>query len=316
MSPTSSHATGSPASGPQARGDEARAIAALAQRASVETTWHDSSRLKACHQLLARGALAYVSFVPGQTWRETISSCVAVRAAGLEPVPHIPARELSSVAALDNLVAQLTTRAGVRRVLLVGGDRSVPAGPFAQSLDVLRSGVLARNGIHEVAVAAHPEGHPRIAEADLRRAEREKIAYAAQQGIELTFVTQFFFDAGPFLSWVRELRSQDVHIRIVAGLAGPASLATLFKYALRCGVGPSVRALGTRPGALASLIGDRGPESVVRAIARSAAEPGIEPVGIHLYSFGGLARTCAWIDAVAHCRFELDEEKGFIVAEP
>ncbi len=316
MSPTSSRATGSPASGAQACGDEARAIAALAQRASVEITWHDSSRLKACHQLLARGALAYVSFVPGQTWRETISSCVAARAAGLEPVPHIPARELSSVEALDNLVVQLTARAGVRRVLLVGGDRSVPAGPFAQSLDVLRSGMLARNGIREVGVAAHPEGHPRISEAELRHAEREKIAYAAQQGIELTFVTQFFFEAGPFLSWARELRARDVRVRIVAGLAGPASLATLFKYALRCGVGPSVRALGTRPGTLAGLIGDRGPESVVRAIARSAAEPGIEPVGIHLYSFGGLARTCAWIDAVAHCRFELDEEKGFIVAEP
>jgi methylenetetrahydrofolate reductase (NADPH) len=282
----------------------------------VETTWHDSSRLKACHQLLARGALAYVSFVPGQTWRETISACVAARAAGLEPVPHIPARELSSEAALDNLLVQLTTRGGVRRVLLVGGDRDAPAGPFAQSLDVLRSGMLARNGIRDVRVAAHPEGHPRIAEAELRRAEREKIAYAAQQGIELTFVTQFFFDAGPFLSWARELRSQDVGVRIVAGLAGPASLATLFKFALRCGVGPSIRALGTRPGALAGLIGDRGPESVVRAIARSAAEPGLEPVGIHLYSFGGLARTCAWIDAVAHCRFELDEERGFIVAGP
>lgn len=303
MSPTSSLATDSPA----------RAIAALAQRASVEITWHDCGRLKACHQLLARGSLAYVSFVPGQTWRETISACVAARAAGLDPVPHIPARELSSVEALDNLLAQITARAGVRRVLLIGGDRSVPAGPFAQSLDVLRSGMLARNGIRDVGMAAHPEGHPRIAEPELRRAEREKIAYAAQQGIELTFVTQFFFDAGPFLAWVRELRARDVRVRIVAGLAGPASLATLFKYALRCGVGPSIRALATRPAALAGLIGDRGPEGLVRAIARSAADPGIEPIGIHLYSFGGFARTCAWIDAVAHGRFELDEEKGFIV---
>jgi methylenetetrahydrofolate reductase (NADPH) len=277
----------------------------------VETTWHDASRLKACHGLLARRALAYVSFVPGQTWRETISSCVAVRAAGLEPVPHIPARELSSVEALDNLVAQLATRAGVRRVLLIGGDRSVPAGPFAQSLDVLRSGMLARNGIRDVAVAGHPEGHPRIADAELRRAEREKIAYAAQQEIGLTFVTQFFFDAAPFLSWAREIRARDARVRIVAGLAGPASLATLIKYALRCGVGPSIRALGARPGTFMDLIGDRGPESLVRAIARSAAE--LDPIGIHVYSFGGLARTCAWIDAVAHGRFALDEEKGFTV---
>jgi methylenetetrahydrofolate reductase (NADPH) len=314
MSPTSSPATGSPASGLQALADEPRAIAALAQRASIEVTWHDSSRLRACQGRLARGTPAYVSFVPGQTWRETITACIAVRAAGWEPVPHIPARELPSVAALDNLVMQLTTRAAVRRVLLIAGDRNEPTGPFAQSLDVLRSGMLARNGIRQVAVAAHPEGHPRIAEAELRRAEREKIAYAAQQGIELNFVTQFFFDSEPFLSWAREIRARAPSVRIVAGLAGPASLATLFRYAFRCGVGPSVRALGARPAVLAGLIGDRGPEGLVRAIARSAAE--MEPVGIHLYSFGGLARTCAWIDAVAHGRFELDENVGFSVAEP
>jgi methylenetetrahydrofolate reductase (NADPH) len=257
-----------------------------------------------------------VSFVPGQTWRETITACIAVHGAGWEPVPHIPARELPSVAALDNLVAQLATRAGVRRVLLIAGDRREAAGPFAQSLDVLRSGMLARNGIRSVAVAAHPEGHPRIADAELRRAEQEKIAYCSQQGIDLTFVTQFFFDAGPFLSWAREIRAQDVSVRIVAGLAGPASLATLFKYALRCGVGASMRALGARPAALAGLIGDRGPEGLVREIARSAAEPGLEPLGIHLYSFGGLARTCAWIEAVSHGGFELDEKAGFIVAGP
>src|SRR5262249_44491684 len=157
--------------------------------------------------------------------------------------------------------------------------------PFSQTLDVLQSEALARYGIRQVMVAGHPEGHPRISAAELRRAEREKLACAADKGIELGFLTQFFFEAAPFVAWVRMLRAQGVRAPIVAGLAGPARLGTLFKYALRCGVGPSIKALGARPGSLAGLIGERGPESVVRAIARAAGEDHIEPVGIHLYSF-------------------------------
>ena len=309
----SSPATASPPSAVRGFDDEVEAIAALARQASVETTWHDRAHVEACSRHLGRGRLMYVSYIPGQTWEQTLATCVAVRAVGLEPVPHIPVRELTGEAALERLVAHLVTQAGVRRVLLIAGDRGEPLGPFAQSLDALRSGVLTRYGIRQVAVAGHPEGHPSIAAAELRRAEREKLRYAAETGIELSFLTQFFFEHVPFLAWVRELRAQGVRVRIVAGLAGPARLSTLFKYAVRCGVGASIRALGTQPGMLAGLIGDRGPDNIVRAIARATGEAGIEPLGIHLYSFGGPKRTCAWIDAVVHRRFALDDQGGFLV---
>lgn len=292
---------------------EQQAIAALARAASVEMTWHDSMHLDACRDLLPPRALMYVSHIPGQTWRETLSTCAAVRAAGLEPVPHVPVREVTDEAALENLLAELVAQAAVRQVLLIAGDRSAPLGPFSQALDVLKGALLARYGIRQVTVAGYPEGHPRISATELRRAERDKLEWAADAGIELGFLTQFFFEAAPFISWVKELRAKGVRGRIVAGLAGPAKLATLFKYALRCGVGPSVRALGARPGSFAALVGERGPERLVRAIADSAVKDGLDPVGIHLYSFGGLARSCAWIDAVAHGRFALDDAGAFIV---
>ena len=315
MSPTSSPATALPPSVGRGLDDEAGAIAALAQQASVETTWHDSAHLDACSRHLAPGTRVYVSHIPGQTWEQTLSACVAARAVGLEPVPHIPVRELTDEAALERLVAELVAQAGVRRVLLIAGDRDVPRGAYAQSLDVLRSGVLTRHGIRQVVVAGHPEGHPSIAAAVLRKAEREKLRCAAEAGIELSFLTQFFFEPGPFLAWVLELRAQGVRAHIDAGLAGPAKLGTLFKYALRCGVGASIRALGTRPNSLAGLIGEHGPEGIVRAIAPAMSQGGIEPMGIHLYSFGGLERTCAWIDAVAHRRFGLDDRGSFAIEE-
>jgi methylenetetrahydrofolate reductase (NADPH) len=313
MNPTSSRAIASPRSARRTAERETEAIAALAQQASVEMTRHDSEHLEACRQLLAPGTSMYVSHIPGQTWRQTLQCCISVRAAGFEPVPHLPVRELADEPALEQLVADLVAQAGVQRVLLIAGDRANPVGAFSQSLDVLRCGVLARHGIRRITVAGHPEGHPRVPIAELRRVEDEKVAFAADAGVELTFLTQFFFEPSPFLDWLRQLRARGVRTRIVAGLAGPTKLRTLFRYALRCGIGPSLRALGTAPASLAGLVGERGPERLVRAIACARGEDDVEPVGIHLYSFGGLVRTCSWIDAVASRRFVLDRDSGFRV---
>ena len=313
MSPSSSRATGSPASGERLAA-EARAIAELAAHASVEMTWHDSGIVARCRSNLAAGTRVYVSFVPGQSWRDTLAACAAVRDCGLEPVPHLPAREIGSAAELDSILAGLSSSAGVRSVLVIAGDRAAPAGPFAGSLDIMKNGALERHGIREISVAAHPEGHPRIAAAELHRVEQEKADLAARSGIGLTFLTQFFFEAEPFVAWARELRDRGVKAKIVAGLAGPARIATLFRYAARCGAGASIRALGTRPSSIASLVGERGPERMVRALAAAAQE--IDLAGIHLYSFGGLERTCAWVEGAARRRLALDNDGSFRIAAP
>jgi methylenetetrahydrofolate reductase (NADPH) len=273
-------------------------VVALARTASVEMTWHDADQLASCRPLLAPGTPVFVSHLPAQTWRQTIETCAAVRAHGFEPVPHLPVRRLAGVAAFEELVADLVSRAQVSRVLLIAGDAPEPVGPFSATLDALRSGVLAAHGIDRIFVAGHPEGHPQVADAELRRAERHKVAFAVAHDLELTFLTQFFFDAEPFLAWARRLRAEGVQARLVAGLAGPARLATLFRYAVRCGVGASIRALGSRPSLFGKLSGDRDPEPIVRAIARSAASGALDDIGIHLFSFGGLARTCGWLSAL------------------
>lgn len=262
-------------------------------------TWHDADQLERCRSLLMPGTAVFVSHLPAQTWRQTIETCVAVRAHGFEPVPHVPVRRLADVTALERLVADLVARAQVSRVLLIAGDAPEPAGAFSATLDALRSGVLAAHGIDHVFVAGHPEGHPQVADTELRRAERHKVAFAVAHDLELTFLTQFFFDAEPFLAWAQRLRGEGVQARLVAGLAGPARLTTLFKYAVRCGVGPSIRALGVRPKLFGKLAGERDPEPIVRAIARVAANGALGDVGIHLFSFGGLARTCEWLHALA-----------------
>ena len=130
--------------------------------------------------------------------------------------------------------------------------------------------------------------------------------FLGDAGIELGFVTQFAFDAEPIVQWTNDMRSRGLRNPIHIGLAGPAKLTTLVQYALRCGVGPSVKALSGRAASFGRLLGQHGPEALVRELAR-ARERGLEIDGIHLFSFGGLARTCKWIRAVEDGRISPDD---------
>jgi methylenetetrahydrofolate reductase (NADPH) len=290
---------------------ERAAIIRLCRSASLEMTYHDVGHLNECRALLGRGGRIYVSHLPQQSWEQTVGAAIEVQEAGFTPVPHVPARHLENAGQLDQLLGQLTAKAGVEQMLLIAGDRA-PIGSFACSGDVLRTGLLQRHGIKRVNVAGHPEGHPQIATEELRAAEVDKARLAADAGLELGFVTQFAFEAEPIVRWTRDLRARGLRNPVHIGLAGPARLTTLVQYALRCGVGPSVRALSGRAASFGRLLGQQGPEALVRELARTR-EAGFEIDGIHLFSFGGLARTCRWIRAVEDGRFAPDETQGLTV---
>ena len=286
-------------------------IARLAREASIEINVQDLKDLEASRALLRTGQKIFVSFLPKQSWEQTETACRTIKSAGLEPVPHVPVRLLADEQALDTLFGRLVCDAGVEEVLLLSGDYPQAIGPFSRVEDVLSTGVLAKYGLKRVSFAGHPEGHPKVPVEEIRRAERAKLLTAAESGMEASLVTQFFFEAEPFLAWERDLRSTGVRARFVAGLAGPARIATLFKFALRCGAGPSIRALGARPSAFTKLIGDHGPQNVMRDLAAAHSKGASGFAGIHLFCFGGYLRTCEWLNRLANGQFSLNRSGGF-----
>ncbi len=114
-------------------------------------------------------------------------------------------------------------------------------------------------------------------------------------GLEVTFVTQFFFAADPFVQWARDLRSAGVAARLVAGISGPASIGKLMRLARRCGVGPSIRALTARPASMLKLLGEHSPDALMRDLARERSICRDLFDGVHLFSFGGFLRTATWL---------------------
>jgi methylenetetrahydrofolate reductase (NADPH) len=70
----------------------------------------------------------------------------------------------------------------------------------------------------------------------------------------------------------------------------------LARYAQRCGVGASLRALGNLGTGIAKLVTHTDPREQALAVAHyCAGSESANVVGIHLYSFGGPVRTAAWM---------------------
>lgn len=271
-------------------------LARLMRGASLETTVRPTAVAEACAASLASGTSVFITWLPGDARDARVKAATMLRRAGLNPVPHIGARYLGSGAELDELLRRLRGESGVDELLLIGGDTERVNGPFAASLAVLESGALARQGIRRVGLAAYPEGHPRIAGADLDAALEAKIARARASGLATYIVTQFCFEAPPILAWLRRFCVRHRDVPVAVGLAGPARLATLLAYAATCGIGPSVRALRRHAG-MARLLTESGPEPILRALAPFAATLGLAPA--HIFTFGGIARTARWLDNLA-----------------
>jgi methylenetetrahydrofolate reductase (NADPH) len=285
-------------------------IAGFMQNFSVEATRPSDADIAAL-SVLPRGTRVYVSAVPHRAAEESVSAAIRLRAAGLEPVPHVAVRNFASVEALDDFLARLNGEAEVRRVLVIAGDRG-EHGPFRCAADAIDSGLFRRRGIRALGIAGYPEGHPKIGNDALFKALAEKTAAAEATGLAVEIVTQFCFDARTILDYVARLRAFGFEQPLRIGLVGPTSLTALLRYASRCGVRASAQALARRSGMLRQMFALTVPDDLIRALADAAPSR----VSAHFFSFGGLPSTARWAQAVADGRIALDGMAGFTVAPP
>ncbi len=308
------HAIDSPAgAATSAASDLAPRIAALAKGYSLEVSSRSARDLDACLTHLEKGSDVYINFIAGDDLGAKVRCAAALRASGFNPVPHIGARHLKSAPQLDDLLARLAGEAGVDRALLIGGDAAAAAGPFDSSLAVLASGLLAKHRFRAAGFAGYPEGHPQIAGPVLKRALADKLALAAEQGIAPFIVTQFCFDAAAVSAWLTELRRSGIATPVRLGLAGPANVATLVRFAIRCGVTNSIRALTGRADRFLRLVSDSAPDALVRGIAESDAAATAGIAGLHFFPFGGVAKTARWANALKRSRFRAHAAGGLDV---
>lgn len=285
-------------------------IASFAADASFELSARDELAVEAAPSLLPQGCRVSITWLPRDTDDDRVAAARALRDRGLQPVPHIAARMIEDEAHLDRLLGLLGDEAGVSQLLLIGGDAAQPRGPFAAAADLLASPAFPRPSLRRIAVGGYPEGHPAAGEAVLDA----KIAAIAALGLEAEVITQLCFDSAPILRWTRAFRQRHAAVPVRLGIAGPASIRTLLRYARICGVGTSAKALVSRGASIARLLTEAAPDPLLRDLAETPGIDALGPVGVHLFPFGGFERTARWVGAVAAGQFRLRRsDSGFQV---
>jgi methylenetetrahydrofolate reductase (NADPH) len=296
--------------------DSLRRIVASMRGWSIEATVPNEAEIVSLRAVVPPGTQVYLSAVPTRDPMAQIGPATRLAAAGLVPVPHVAVRNFASVAALDAFLARMAADAGVRRILIIAGDRDQPAGAFRDAIEAIDSGVLQRHGIAEIGIAGYPDGHDRLSRQELDRALNEKIEIAAQIGVAVHIVTQFCFAGEPIIAWIERLRDFGIENPVRIGLAGPTNIATLLRYARRCGVKASAQGLARQSGLARHLFGMSAPDGLVRAVADARSRGHLGDIALHFYSFGGIATTARWASAVADGRISPDATGGFQVAPP
>jgi len=261
---------------------------------SIEITAKDVNSLSEAAQLVPAGTSISVTFLPGEDVDARVAAAGAAKRLGFSPVSHVSARRLKSTAELETFLSRLAQH-GVESAFVVAGDPAQPEGPFEDALAVIQSGLLAKHGIGRVGISGYPEGHPQISEEKLWRALKDKHAALKVLGHECEITTQFGFDAGPVLTWLERVREEGIEAKVRVGVAGPASVKTLLRFAARCGVGASAKVMAKYGVSITKLLTTAGPDRIIEEFA-SGLNPRIHgDVALHFYPFGGVKNTAEWV---------------------
>jgi methylenetetrahydrofolate reductase (NADPH) len=87
------------------------------------------------------------------------------------------------------------------------------------------------------------------------------------------------------------------------GLAGPSGATALLRFAQRCGVSASLRALRDQGFGAVKLVMHTDPREQLIAFAHyCVGQAACNVIGAHIYSFGGVAQTAAWMNRIIASR--------------
>ncbi len=276
-------------------------LEALLKGFSIEVMPRTAEKIADFRELLPAGTRVYIAHIDGTPIEDMVATARRLRAEGYEPMPHFPARSIPDRATLADWVARYQGEAGVRQGLILAGGIATPRGDFQSSMQLLETGLF--DGFDRLHIAGHPEGNRDIdadgGEAEVMAALRWKQDFANRSDADFAIVTQFAFEAPAVLAWAERLAAAGIALPIHLGIAGPAKLQTLIKFAIACGVGPSLSVLQKRARDVSKLLLPFEPDEILTDLAKARAEGrGTNIETIHFFPLGGIKANADW--AIAH----------------
>ncbi|EAR52279.1 metF protein-like [Oceanicola granulosus HTCC2516] len=284
--------------GPAGQATDGR-VAALLEGYSIEVMPRTAAKVEDFRALLPAGTRVYIAHIEGTPIEDMVATARRLADEGFEAMPHFPARIIPDRATLADWIARYRGEAGVRQALVLAGGVKAPHGDFHCSMQLLETGLFDAAGFTRLHVAGHPEGNrdidPDGSTAQVEEALAWKQAFSERTDAEMALVTQFAFDAGAIIRWTEALTAAGITLPVHVGIAGPAKLQTMIKFAMACGVGPSLKVLQKRALDVSKLLLPYEPDEVLQALAdHKAVHPGFQVPQIHFFPLGGIAACAEW----------------------
>ena len=266
---------------------------------SIEVMPRTAVKVDEFRAILPKGTRVYIAHIEGTPIDEMVSTAARLNDEGFDVMPHFPARIIHDQAMLADWIARYQGEANVDQALLLAGGVTKPHGDYHSSMQMMESGEFDKAGFKRLHVAGHPEGNrdidPNGGMANVEDALRWKQDFSNRTDAEMALATQFAFESGPIIEWAKSLKDAGIDIPIHIGIAGPAKLQTMIKFAIACGVGPSLRVLQRRAKDVTKLLMPFEPTDVISELAaHTAANPDTNITKVHFFPLGGIKTNANW----------------------
>ncbi|MEX0311072.1 MAG: methylenetetrahydrofolate reductase [Tateyamaria sp.] len=274
-------------------------VEAFLQGYSIEVMPRTAQKVDDFRAILPAGTRVYIAHIEGTPIEDMVATAKRLNAEGFPVMPHFPARIIKDQATLEDWIARYQGEANVDQALLLAGGVDQPHGDFHSSMQLMESGAFDRAGFKRLHVAGHPEGNKDIdPDGSLKNVEEAlhwKQKFSERTDADMAIATQFAFEAGPIIAWADALKDAGIDLPIHIGIAGPAKLQTMIKFAIACGVGPSLRVLQRRAKDVTKLLLPFEPTDVISELAaHKAAHPDFNITQVHFFPLGGIKTNAHW----------------------
>jgi len=249
----------------------------------------------------------YITYLPDASENDILETIEFVSKNNLTPITHLPARTMKNLDHVRQFLSQVRERTDSKKILVIGGGGN-QLGQITSSLEILNSGLLEENDFNKIGIAGHPEGSPDISQETIDNFLNDKFELTKTKGLNLELVTQFFFDAAPFINWCEELTKKKITIPVRVGFPGPASFKTLLNFGLMSGVGNSINFLKKNSSKVSDLLTKTSNDEMLISLAEFANKN--SPLkSFHCFPFGGFEKTCLWLNELQNGEFTIENQQ-------
>ena len=267
---------------------------------SIEVMPRTAEKVPCFQDIFPKGTRVYIAHIEGTPIGDMLKTARKLAKEDYPVMPHFPARIIKDKTTLKEWILMYQGEAGVDQALLLAGGVSKPLGEFESSMQLLETGLFDTHAFKILHVAGHPEGNKDIdpdgSTKNVDSALSWKQKFSERTDAKMALTTQFAFEAGSIIDWANGLRAAGIDIPIHIGIAGPAKLQTLIKFAVSCGIGPSLKVLQKRATDVKKLLLPYEPTDLLSKLAQyKVKNPNFNIEQVHFFPLGGIKANANWV---------------------